>query len=363
LHLGFNSSRVLFSSINPKPSTFNRPSPVCPEHLALARAALWKPISFFPDSTSVQRYGFAMKKIVWMDTDSLDDWPKGLKQQKLYIEPVGDNFWCYFEGRRSAGELPETPFHTTLFWLIEQIALGYVKSYRDERGDVVCITVGKAVPHAATSIEEAANATGREHLALNIAATIAEAREKGSRVTDQQLHDKVWGGATESTFRRMEMHYAQEMARLLGRIAKKLPKLEKLPLVESAPPAVRAHIAEATRCYLLKLERACIALCRACLETTLESVLTTTMRREWIDRIAENKRRNNTANPMQALIEVCAAHGVLKNLEADAHYIRKKGNDILHLNSSTDDKKDLAGEVLKKTRAVVAVIYGPPAKP
>ena len=185
-------------------------------------------------------------KTVWMEGEPLDDWPKGLKKQILRIEPVGENYWCYFDGRRSAGKLPGTPFHKTLFWLVEQISLGYIKSYTDERGDVICVTVGAAVAHPAASTEEAANDTGREYLAVNIAALVAEAREKGFPVTQEQLHDKIWGGATESAFRRMEMHYAQELARLLGRIAKKLPKLDKLPLVEGAPVGVREHIAEAT---------------------------------------------------------------------------------------------------------------------
>jgi hypothetical protein len=83
------------------------------------------------------------------------------------------------------------------------------------------------------------------------------------------------------------------------------------------------------------------------------------MRKEWADLIAENKRQFRGANQMEALIEVCAKHGVLKNLKADAHYIRTKGNDVLHLALSPDDGKDIAGEVLKKTRAVVSLIYGP----
>src|SRR6267142_1590515 len=116
-------------------------------------------VSFSPDTTRRRRYGRVMKT-VWMDGDPLDDWPKGIKQQKFHIEPVGDNYWCYYNGRRSAGKLPETPFNKTLFWLIEQISLGYFKSYTDERGDVICLTVGKAVAHPAASIEDAANDTG-----------------------------------------------------------------------------------------------------------------------------------------------------------------------------------------------------------
>jgi hypothetical protein len=82
------------------------------------------------------------------------------------------------------------------------------------------------------------------------------------------------------------------------------------------------------------------------------------MKTEVADLIVENKRRARGAHELHALIEVCAKHGVLKDLKADAHYIRMKGNDILHLELPTDDQKDLAGEVLRKTRAVVALVYG-----
>jgi hypothetical protein len=107
----------------------------------------------------------------------------------------------------------------------------------------------------------------------------------------------------------------------------------------------------------LKLDRACISLCRACLEDTLKSILTNNMKAEWSDEIINNKQMHGSPNPMHALIEVCARHGILKNYKKDAHDIRDAGNRILHLNISKITTNDLAGEILAKTRKIIALIH------
>lgn len=152
--------------------------------------------------------------------------------------------------------------------------------------------------------------------------------------------------------RRMEIYYALVLAQLLGHVSKKLPKLEHLPILDNAPDNTKEYIAEATRCYLLKLNRACISLCRACLEDTLKSVLTKSMENE----LKQEVQRNGS--PMVSLIAVCTRHGVLKNHEDDAHYIREAGNQILHLNVKKETDADLAGDVLWKTRKIIGLIHG-----
>lgn len=286
------------------------------------------------------------------------DWPPHIKKKEMGVEPTPDGFWCYSATHRSAGRLPETPFHETLFWLVEQIAIGNFAASQDEEGVEVTVTIGKAAAYPATSERQAAEGAGAQILALSVAGYIAEAREKGFHPKLQELHRRVWEEGTPSAFRRMEMHYALELARLLGRISKKLPVLEQLPILGNAPEATRAHIAEATRCYLLKLDRACIALCRSCLEDTLKRPLTQAMKNDWHKLIDDNRQRSGSPNQMHALIEVCAQHGVLKNLTNSAHDVREAGNAILHVARPANDQEDLAGKVLKKTRAIVALIYG-----
>jgi hypothetical protein len=298
-------------------------------------------------------------KTAWFEGDPLEEWPEGVKKQRMRVEPAANGFWCYYGEHRSPGSFPETPFHETLIWLVQQISLGNFAIDQDEHGEELTVAIGKAVASPAASAKEAAERAGAQAIGLSIAGLVAGAREKGYSPNLRPFLNRAWEEKTESASRRMEMHYALEMARLLGRISKKLPKLEDLPLVERAPETVRAHIAEATRCYLLKLDRACIALCRACLEDTLRSILTPEMQQDWRRLMAENKRLSRNPNQMQALIEVCAKHGVLnKDLQRHAHDVREAGNRVLHLAQLRDEQEDLAGQILKKTRIILALIYG-----
>lgn len=297
-------------------------------------------------------------KTAWMEGDPPDEWPKGITKRAMRVEPTFDGFWCYYAEHRTAGRLPETPFHETLVWLVEQISLGNFAASRDEHGEEVTVAIGKGAAYPAASEKQAAEEAGAQVLALSIAGLVAEAHEKGYSPSQEELQRRIWTEGTPSAFRRMEMHYALELARLLGRISKKLPGLEQLPLVENAPETTRAHIAEATRCYLLRLDRACIALCRACLEDTLKKTLTPAMERDWRNLMAENTRQFRRPNQMHALIEVCANHGILKTHKRSAHDVREAGNTVLHLAQPANKQKDFAGEVLKKTRTIVGLIYG-----
>ena len=60
----------------------------------------------------------------------------------------------------------------------------------------------------------------------------------------------------------------------------------------------------------------------------------------------------------QALIEVCAKHGILGIRESDAHAVREAGNRVLHMTGQQDELVKLAYEVLKKTMALVSQIHG-----
>src|SRR5437870_3583738 len=64
----------------------------------------------------------------------------------VHAERKDDGFWTYL--RRSAGELPGTPLHNVLEWVLEQLNFGNFETERDSRGDVVSVTIGKAAAGA-----------------------------------------------------------------------------------------------------------------------------------------------------------------------------------------------------------------------
>jgi len=101
------------------------------------------------------------------------------------------------------------------------------------------------------------------------------------------------------------------------------------------------------------MDRACVALCRACLEDTLRNSLTAEMQDEWHDEIARTKR-----GPLEALIEVCARCGPLGKHKKDAHYVRIEGNKVLHWSEESTKSQQLAREVLSKTRTIIGFIHG-----
>ena len=160
-------------------------------------------------------------KTIWMEGESLDDWPPGRKAVAMRVESAGDGFWCYYKGRRTAGSLPETPLHEILRWLLEQVNLGFVKYIRDEAGDIVSVVIGQSAHHAARSAEEAAQTAAEEGIALNIVGLLAEAREKGSDPKSIPLQEKLWQQASVNMHTRMAIHYALVLARLLRRVSEK----------------------------------------------------------------------------------------------------------------------------------------------
>jgi hypothetical protein len=293
-----------------------------------------------------------------MEGDSFDDWPAACARVGMRVEKSGEGFWCYYDGRRSAGSVPEVPLHETLKWVLEQLNLGFCKYGRDQNGDIVSLIIGRGAPHGAASAEEAAQQAGAQGLALSLVGAVAEAREKGSAPEITPFLTQVLGAAKMDMKGRMEIHYALVLARLLGRVSKKMTKLEILPVAKDAPEAVKNYIAEATRCYLLKLDRACVALCRACLEDTLRGVLDQKMQQEWKDEVAENRRQRGSPDQMHALSQVCPRNGKLKGYEKAAHDVREAGNRILHLKPRAGVQRDEAEEVLRKSRSIIGLIYG-----
>jgi hypothetical protein len=277
-----------------------------------------------------------------------------IEQGNFRVEPGEHAYWSFLTGHRSAGDFPDTPISETLKWIIQQIALGNFFQLKEGQ-ETVCLVIGKGAPQSFPSEEAAAEHAARNIVAIQVAGLIAEAREKGSYPQTAEFEEKFWNGPTESAKRRIELHYADFLAQLLGRISKKLPELEMLPIMEKAPEKTKEYIAEATRCCLLKMDLACIAICRACLEHGLRGGLTSSMKEELEDKIENKKRLRRPQNDLQSLIEVWADNGKLNGSFADAEVVRKAGNDVLHMKGCEDF---IAWDVLRKTRKIIGIIYG-----
>lgn len=285
--------------------------------------------------------------------------PEGLpdsilsESETFKVEPTEKGYWCYFTGRRSAGDFHAIPLHETLTWVLEQISFGQIVAKKDASGDTVSLAFGAVCPRPGVSEIEVGKEVFKELLGFRLAGFLAQSRESGNSPKNSAIEEQLWQEVNENATRRMEFHYALELSRLLGHLCERLPSLEMLPILDHAPANTKAYIAEATRCYLLNLNRACISLCRACLEDTLKSSLTRPMQTEWTSMV-----RNQKKGPLEALIDVCAQHGVLQDKASDAHAIRVAGNRILHLNFSNANDSDLPRQVLSKTRTIVGLIYG-----
>jgi hypothetical protein len=275
----------------------------------------------------------------------------------IIVEKATDGFWSYYEGRRSPGVCSDVPLNEFLAWLIEQIYLGHsLMEFEDDK--VVNVSIGKRAAHRVPSSDAAAKMSNDQIMNIAIAVAVAEAWEKGYSPDNG---DKLKGILEKlkspgvGALRFIEVHYALILCELLGRISKKLPKLEQLPIVGFAPETVRSCLAEATRCYLLKMERACIALCRASLELTLKDHLTAQTRADWD---VEKAKRGE----MNALIEVCARHKILDVTHVkDAHFIRERANEMLHTGHAGGNLAS-AFEVLRRTRTIAGVLYGKATK-
>jgi hypothetical protein len=85
----------------------------------------------------------------------------------LHAERKDDGFWTYL--RRSAGELPRTPLHSVLEWVLEQMNFGNFEVERDSRGDVVSVTIGRAAAMEHVSDDEAIEKAKRRLSAVNFA--------------------------------------------------------------------------------------------------------------------------------------------------------------------------------------------------
>lgn len=280
------------------------------------------------------------------------------KTKTFTIEPAKKGYWAFFSDQRSPGSFEHDSFSKTLKWIVDQIYFGHLTEVRDpENGEVVSLRIGKESPVKGESEEKLAGRIQIELAALGLAGIVAECRESGSYSKNSSDEKMLWKIPGQGFQRSMELHYTKILADLLGNISAKLPRLEHLPILNNAPARTKKYIAEATRCYLFQLENACISLCRACLEDTLNNLVTRQIQEEIYDEMDAYRRKSKNVGRLFASIEVLARHGSLGIHKADAHAVRTAGNDTLHHNSPQNVSSKQAEEVLTKTRRILNFIY------
>lgn len=74
-------------------------------------------------------------------------------RKMLDVEQTDGRARTYLQ--RSAGELPRSPLHSIMKWILEQLNLGHFEKLRDSQGDIVSMTIGRSSPRASSSGDEA----------------------------------------------------------------------------------------------------------------------------------------------------------------------------------------------------------------
>jgi len=258
----------------------------------------------------------------------------------LHAERTDDGFWIYL--RRSGGELPGTPLHSMLEWVLEQLNFGNFQTERDSRGDVVSVTIGKAAAREFVSDDEAIEKAKRRVLAVDCAGIMAQCRESGIPPAHAHLSKIVTQQSTDWSRRNTEFHYAFELVKVLARLNKKTFNLDAPPITGLAPASVVSYLRESTRCWLYGFHGASVALSRACLEDALKARLPAG------SRVASSPQ-------LEPLIDAARRCGLLDDCMVEvAHTVRKAANRFLHGRNITEME---SRETLDSTRSIVEQLF------
>jgi len=264
----------------------------------------------------------------------------------MSIEVNDDGAWVY--RRRSCGELPHTPLHEVLEWILEQLQYGHFDRLVDNDGDCVALTLGRSARlFKADAAEDGAQ---KRDWAVQLAGILARAREQGIEPDFVDLSERatvIAHGAPEARMN-TEFHYAFEMVGLLRRIAASTFLFVAPPVMGVATPAVVDVLREATRCFLFGLARPSIAACRTCLEAMLEDCV----QREQV----LQERWQSKGGELECLINAASRSGQLsKDLTDAAHFVRRTGNVAAHGGPCSDES---TWDVLVQTRRIAEHLYG-----
>lgn len=276
----------------------------------------------------------------------------GLPRFDGHVEKADGGFWAYQQ--RSAGEPVKDPLHVTLLWILQQLNLAYFQLDRDDRGDVVSLILGrKAVSEQLDSDESEVRArANRRTRSITTAGGVANEREAATKPEYEGLLRRLRNVAGDGGYYNTELHYAFGMVETLRSIRQKALLLDPPPVRGLAPEEATWYLREATRCYLLGLHGACIALCRVCLEVCLKVRIPPS-------ELARERRRKKPdgkgKGELEALIDAALRLGCVDDARAFcAHEVRNRGNDIMHGRML---KEEESGEQLGWTRGLVEHLF------
>jgi hypothetical protein len=268
------------------------------------------------------------------------------------MEEVGQSYWTYKQ--RSPGDPDSGPLYPVLNWIVEQLNLGNFEVAFDQDKEVVGITLGRdAIPKVSSKDVALKHARSR-FMTMSLVAAFAKAREEGVEPQFDGLSKKVTNTATEQAKNNTELHYAHELVKVLERIRKWTFILSAPPIVGKVPEKLIWYLGEATRCFLYGLHRACIALCRACLEEALSVKVKGT--KEGTATLSGYRQTHPKEGGLECLIAVANNMGYLEDdiWIKQAHKIRKRGNDILH---SETVKEENSNETLRDLRGILEHLF------
>ena len=252
--------------------------------------------------------------------------------------------------QRTADVTGEAPLHKVLRWILQQINFGHVVAVRDERGDESTLIIGRdAAEERQISQADCVKNTRERDLAVMLAGSLAEARDAGTDSATARFHEKLRGRASTGAVDNTEFYYTFDFVRTLSRIHKRSFGFVPMVLEGKAPARVSECLREATRCYYLRLNLGCMALCRVCLEASLKHYVS--------DReVCAAKQPNPKKGDLQLRIQFAQRMGCLDSCHASvAEEIRRRGNDVLHGTRALEENE--AFETLLKTRAVVEHLF------
>ena len=156
--------------------------------------------------------------------------------------------------------------------MVQQLNFEHFQVEDEEHGEILSLSIGRdAVLEDATRDDVIERSTKRLQ-ALNLSGLFAQTREEGIEPEHVALAEKITSASRgePAALLNTEFYYAFELIDILKRIRERSFVLEAPPILGRASSLAVSLLGEATRCHLFGFNRACVALCRACLEKSLK---------------------------------------------------------------------------------------------
>ena len=291
--------------------------------------------------------------------------PKRLKKAKFTIHLTDGQipnshykYWSYvFESAGPSDEWPVKNLCKALNWIVQQISFGNFQ-VEEDGGEVISVLMGRGVPFepgempAPEVAEKVQELTEQRLLSVSLAGIFARSREQGTEPKYKAEHERIAeivnSGKGDGAYFNTELSYIFQFIDILKRIRKRSFILEAPPIMGRASVGVVDLLGEATRCHLYGFHRACVAICRACMERALKDTIPGSQlrRAEWKPKEGELQRLMRVARTLDLLDD---SHFEM------ADQVRKQGNSVLH--RAPRKLGEESWEILTKTRGVISHLY------